>query len=317
MSKNIVVCLDGTWNNAVSQCAPFTNVFLVTNMTSPNGQVKFYTPGVGAHVSWLSKYVYGITGKGVFQAARWGWTQINANYVRGDKIFIFGFSRGAFAARHLAGMLVRLGLGGWQEGVEKDFNKYLESVRKDLNPTTVQEVHFLGLWDCVPGNRIYMYRDHNYALLSKTLEGGIRNFRHAVSKYERRWSFRPLIFQPGPQASFRQHWFPGYHSDVGGGKGAADGLATFSLWWMIREAFECGLRFTNIDCQKHKAGNALSIIQGLDPDQAGVCSDYLSTRLGLVWDRRKREINPSPDALLDFSTLDRCPFGDHDMFDYF
>ena len=163
-----------------------------------------------------------------------------------------------------------------------------------------------------------MWRDRNQGLLAKTLEKGIRNFRHAVSRDERRWSFRPLVFQPGAQESFRQHWFPGYHSDVGGGKGIADGLANFSLWWMIREAFACGLSFTNIDCQKHKAGNALTVLQGVDPDQRGISSDYWTTHCGLVWDRSKRETDPVPDPAPLLSELDSCPLNcGRDMFDYF
>lgn len=140
MARNIVVCMDGTWNNAVSQTPPFTNIHYIFHMTSPVNQVKVYTPGVGAHVGWVSKYVFGIAGKGVFQAARWAWDQVKANYAQGDKIFIFGFSRGAFAARHLAGMIVRFGLEGWQEGVEYTFRKYLKAV-SDPNPGTAQEVH--------------------------------------------------------------------------------------------------------------------------------------------------------------------------------
>ena len=107
----------------------------------------------------------------------------------------------------------------------------------------MQEVHFLGLFDCVPGNRLYTLRDRNDVLNSPILESRIRHFRHAVSSSERRWSFKPIAFRPRPQLSFSQCWFPGSHSDVGGGTGVSEGLSRFSLWWMLREAFGLGFAF--------------------------------------------------------------------------
>lgn len=317
MPKNIVVCLDGTWNNSANVTTGFTNPSVIHQSASPLNQIKFYRHGVGENAGWIAKRLYGIIGKGVFQQARLAWTDVAANYIPGDRIFIFGFSRGAFAARHLAGMIVRFGLKGYPPGqFEHPFREWLKAVTEPC-VTVQQKVHFLGLFDCVPGNRFYAWRDRNPGLNTKTLEPGIIHFRHAVSRDERRWSFRPLLFNCGKQASFAQHWFPGYHSDVGGGKGIADGLASFSLWWMIREAYAQGLAFTNIECSLHRAGHALGVIRNVDPDAAGVCSDYWSTRLGLVWNRSARETDPAPDPTPTFSDLASCPLCDKDMFDYF
>jgi uncharacterized protein (DUF2235 family) len=188
---------------------------------------------------------------------------------------------------------------------------------KRSNPQTQQPVHFLGLFDCVPGNHFYAWRDPDSGLNSPMLEPGILHFRHAVSLSERRWSFRPLIFRRGEQQSFAQHWFPGYHSDVGGGKAIAEGLASFSLWWMMREAYGQGLAFENIQCPHHRGGHALGVIRGVDPSAAGVCSDYWTTHLGLVWNRRGRQLDPSPDESPSFAELDACPRCGNDMFDYF
>ncbi len=321
MPKNIVVFLDGTWNNSVSTDAPPTNVYKLFQMVACKNNMKIYFPGVGAHTGLLGNILYGATGKGVFQAARWAWQQIAANYVDGDKIFIFGFSRGAFAARHLASMIVRYGLKGWNGNIEQTFRQWLASVYTPCKKVQ-QKVHMLGMFDCVPGNHLYLLKDRSFHLNSTNLEPGILNVRHAVSQHERRWSFRPLIFHPNKDCdgySFAQHWFPGYHSDVGGGDGIAEGLASFSLWWMIREAYGLELNFENIDCQTHQNGNGLGVIQNVDPQEAPICSDYWTTRIGLRWDRLKRKTGIVPSRTPRFDLLDKCPRPKckKDMFDYF
>jgi uncharacterized protein (DUF2235 family) len=316
MSKNIVVCIDGTWNNSVSDDAPSTNVHNLFLSLERSNQFKIYYPGVGTHRGWLGKRLDGANGKGVFQIARLAWQQVAANFEPGDRIFIFGFSRGAYAARHLASMIVRRGLKGWQGTLEQEFREWLMDVKRIEFPVRAN-VDFLGLFDCVPGNQLYMLRDRTTQLNSGILENGILHFRHAVSRDERRWSFRPLLFRPSEQLSFAQHWFPGYHSDVGGGTHNASGLASLSLWWMIREAFALGLEFDNINCASHQYGHALGVIRCIDPNEKPITSDYWTTRLGLRWDRKVRERDPLPDDMPRFEELDLCPRCNHEMFDYF
>jgi uncharacterized protein (DUF2235 family) len=323
MPKNIVVFIDGTWLNATSAVTPSTNAYFLSQALSAKNQLNLYFPGVGSGLGKLGKYFHGATGKGVFYTARLAWQQIVANYEDGDRIFIFGFSRGAFAARHLAGMIVRYGLRGWQGSLEETFRDWLAHVCEPC--TKVQkEVHLLGLFDCVPGNQLYVWRDRLRCLNTTRLESGILHVRHAVSKHERRWSFRPLIFDPSKDHdSFAQHWFPGFHSDVGGGVGVADGLAGLSLWWMIREAYGLGLDIKNIDCAFHRSrralkhGHALGVLRAADPDAAPVCSDNWFTRRGLRWNRMERETKVIPDPTPDFALLDECPRCGEEMFDYF
>lgn len=231
-------------------------------------------------------------------------------------MFIFGFSRGAYAARHLASMIVRHGLRGWQGNIEETFRAWLASART-LCAQVKETVHFLGLFDCVPGNQFYILRDRSLHLNASSLEDGILHFRHAVSRHERRWSFRPLLFKQGAQLTFAQHWFSGYHSDVGGGTGVSDGLASFSLWWMIREAHGLGLDFENIECPVHRHGHALGVIRSADPEAEPVCSDYWTTRLGLTWSRPERERSVLLIETPRFHELDECPRCGNPMFDFF
>ena len=253
----------------------------------------------------------------MFETARMAWEFIAGNFVQGDKIFIFGFSRGAFAARHLAGMIVRYGLHGWSGEMETIFRDWLVDVSK---PCTLvkQTVDFLGLFDCVPGNQFFVWRDQSSHLNSPILEPGIQCVRHAVAMNELRWSFKPLIFCNCNSIDFAQHWFPGCHSDVGGGDKVAIGLSSFSQWWMMREAYGKGLDFSNISCPHYRNSHAMSVLSSVDPSENPVCTNYLTTRLGLRLDRAKdATINSNIKPPLKFYDLDVCPRCNHEMFDIF
>src|SRR5579863_705472 len=315
MARNIILLFDGTFNNAIEKNTE-TNIEALKLSISSKDQLKFYYQGVGENVGWINKILWGILGKGVFMAARKAWEDISNNYQEGDKIYIFGFSRGAFAARHLASMLVRYGVTAYRGKIEEGFREYVSNCDKPCDLTR-KEVQFLGLFDCVPGNGLYALRDFNSALNSPKLENGILNFRHAVSTDERRYSFRPILFEKGQQQSFAQHWFPGYHCDVGGYKTNSLGLSSFSLWWMIREAYGIGLDFDNIVCPLHRAGNNLGVIININPEQEPTCSDYLSTKLGLRWNRKTHAVENVPDEKLSFEALDLCPRCGNEMFDFF
>ncbi|WP_292361036.1 DUF2235 domain-containing protein [Mesorhizobium sp.] len=318
MSKRIVVCIDGTWNNAVSQASGGTNIDAIYQSLSKRDQARNYFRGVGEHAGALGKWMFGATGKGVFQTAREAWKWVAGNHERGDRIYIFGFSRGAFAARHLAGMIVRHGLRGWQGNIEEEFREWqVNAVKPCTSPR--EEVYFLGLFDCVPGNQIYVLRDRSGHLNGSQLEPGIRHFRHAMAIHERRWSFRPILFEnTGNQETFRQLWFPGYHSDVGGGANVAEGLASVTLWWMLREAYGLDLEFDNIGCGRlHKHGHALGVLRSADPDQKPVCSDYLTTRLGFKYERSALDPMRQQNIAPPFGELIDCPRCGQEMFDVF
>ncbi|TDG04015.1 DUF2235 domain-containing protein [Paraburkholderia guartelaensis] len=226
----------------------------------------------------------------------------------------FGFSRGAFAARHLASMIVRRGLKGWRGSLEEEYREWLTAVRQ---PCTVvqQRIHMLGLFDCVPGNQFYVLRDRSSHLNIGELEPGIDHFRHAVSIHERRWSFKPIFFRDTGSQSFKQCWFPGYHNDVGGGPGCAEGLAAYSLWWMMREAHGLELNLNHVVCRDHRAGNTLNVIQAVDTLDPPKCSDWITTRCGFAVDRSKlpgaEYVTPAP----DFMDLDECYRCGNEMYD--
>jgi len=318
MSKNLIVGLDGTWNSVFDRVGGHTNIPDLLSWVDRNGQSSTYIAGVGNGLGTFGRTLYGALGRGVFNAARQGWQWLHMNYQAGDHIFIFGFSRGAFAARHLASMVVRHGLRGWQGDIETEFNKWRRTVHQPA-PITQTPVHMLGLFDCVPGNQFYITRDRSHYLNSGELEPGIQNFRHAVAIHERRWSYTPILFQRGLRSgqAFEQRWFPGYHSDVGGGNSAkvANGLAAFSLWWMMREAHGLGLKLNLVTCPHHPGGTHLNVIQTVDTSDPPRCSDWFTTRLGLNAERQRLPQAHLVDKTPDFLDLDECYLCRNEMFD--
>jgi uncharacterized protein (DUF2235 family) len=107
MSKRIAFCGDGTWDSASNR----TNVYkLFKSLTISADQVPIYDDGVGANGDPISRLLGGAFGTGLWEKIKQGYTKISHVYEQGDEIFIFGFSRGAFTARSLAGMIAACGL---------------------------------------------------------------------------------------------------------------------------------------------------------------------------------------------------------------
>lgn len=107
--KRLVLCLDGTWNDRNDS----TNIFHLYTMIGYVGldgkpQITYYDEGVGTH--WWDKITGGLLGTGLDENIRQAYAWLIENYNEGDEIFVFGFSRGAFTARSLSGLLSCCGL---------------------------------------------------------------------------------------------------------------------------------------------------------------------------------------------------------------
>src|SRR5205823_13848725 len=92
-----------------------TNIHHFFSMLDKSQTPAHYWSGVGIGGWAVGNALDATMGRGLFRIMRSAFTFVKGNYQRGDQIFIFGFSRGAFAARHLAGMIARLGLGRFAE----------------------------------------------------------------------------------------------------------------------------------------------------------------------------------------------------------
>ena len=254
MPKNIAVFIDGTDDTFTSGAKNNSNVgILYEACINDARQFKFYSdgPGIGGHI--LASAV----GTGVNVRVQRGYDWCAENYEDGDQIFLFGFSRGAFAARSVAGMIRAVGLLRKDKLSLEDaaFSAYQNAKSdpaaaaafKAANSIEVK-IHFVGVWDTVGSVSIPLALTLNAIPLAPfhdvTLGPHIENAFHAVSIDEQRWDFQPTYFnaylaQPGQ--TVEEVFFPGVHSDVGGGYADDPSLSKITLAWLANRAKEHGL----------------------------------------------------------------------------
>ncbi|QJW88745.1 DUF2235 domain-containing protein [Spirosoma taeanense] len=251
MPKNIVICCDGTWNSATDEefgMPTATNVRLLfqacqTAAESDDKQVTWYQSGIGALGGNSRRAFEGATGTGMGANIRRGYLAIARYYEPGDHIFLFGFSRGAFTARSIAGMIRQVGLVDPDaKVVEKAYrfyesNKYLHNDPKThydypkfkpgRAPGQVR-IHFIGVWDTVGSLgfsfwgwsfNLRFFRNGFHELSPNSITD---NVYHALAMDEIRTSFMPSLWELPQSGEHRpecveQAWFRGVHSDVGGG----------------------------------------------------------------------------------------------------
>ncbi len=250
--RNIVICCDGTSNEFGTQNTNVVKLFGLLKKDDPDAQIVFYDPGVGTISSsqaatWITKKIsillgyacgLGINGN-ILDAYRF----LMNNY-RGetDRLFIFGFSRGAFTARAVAGMLATVGLlpKGSENQVPYALKMYrhgepqLQAAFKAFFSRECVP-HFVGVWDTVKS--VGFFTRHRFPDAESNSQ--IRHGRHAISLNEKRVMFRPLLFGDDP-GRIEQQWFAGDHCGVGGGW-PETGLSDVALKWMLEEAEKADL----------------------------------------------------------------------------
>jgi len=237
MSKNIILCLDGTWNkpdedgHTENEETNVRNLWEILDKTQPKRQVVYYDEGVGSH--WYNSLIGGISGWGLAKNIREAYFELCKHYERGDKIFILGFSRGAYTARSLAGMIYSCGLLNKDQLTEMsiehafDIYKYADKHEKNSfkqNNTNCQ-IEVVGVWDTVGslGIPIGFLKEitNKYLQFHDTkLNKDILHAYHAVSIDEQRETFKPTLWamRAGTDNQvIEQVWFSGVHADVGGG----------------------------------------------------------------------------------------------------
>ena len=259
MGKRIIFCTDGTWDNTGKN----TNVYkLFKALLTTAEQVPYYDDGVGSDGLPLEKLNGGAFGLGLFQKIKDGYTKIAQTYEKGDQIFIFGFSRGAFTARSIAGMIAVCGLptANFTDAVvETAFQAYRN---KDQRPALLAQLNktcslfnapisMVGVWDTVGSLGIPAIfggvSPLIYGFLDTNLHPDVLHAYHALALDERRAEFPATLWtNPSPGQVLEQVWFAGVHCDVGGSyPDDPDGtaLSDITLAWMMGKAAALGLQF--------------------------------------------------------------------------
>ena len=276
-NKRLVICCDGTWNepdqsvdgNAADEAEP-TNVLKVVRGLAPvDGnqvpQVVYYDTGVGTQ-GFPDKYIGGGLGSGMSENIQQAYRFIANNYCEGDELFLFGFSRGAYTVRSLAGFIGVAGLlmkenlrllpeayALYRLHPGKRAGSMVEQRLKEVDePSRIPTpIKFIGVWDTVGAlgaptpllgrltrNRVSFHNTH----LGKDVEHAYQ----ALAVDERRRPFQPVLWTGAPVdgQTIQQAWFTGVHSNIGGGY-RHNALSNITLAWMAGRAASHGLEFTD------------------------------------------------------------------------
>ncbi len=252
MGKNVVVCLDGTGNQFEEDNSNVVKLFRVIKRDA--SQMAYYDPGVGTLadpayktpvVKKINKLLGLAFGRGLTRNVMEAYSFLMDHYEQGDRLFLIGFSRGAYTARVLAGFIHCFGLlePGCQNLIPYAMKLYKA---KKVNFKTMSrfkstygrnvKIDFLGLWDSVST----MGWIYNPVFLPYTTNNKSVHFvRHALAINEKRSFFQEMRWgrKYEDRQNIKEVWFPGVHSDVGGGYYEKEsGLAKIALEWMIEEA---------------------------------------------------------------------------------
>ena len=276
--KNLIVCCDGTWDTPeqTTRCiATPSNVVRLHNAVAEkdeagNDQLEYYHPGVGTEGHWWQKVAGGALGTGLDQNIMSAYRWLGSHYEDGDNVYAFGFSRGAFTARSLIGLIGACGLldlsglpetdiwprieasynlGYRQRKPKTDWASPAWALHRNIGGDVDGSIHFLGVWDTVGALGIpndmaiaNLFDDPTrWAFHDTKLSSAVANARQALALDEQRASFSPTLWtNVSEREGVKQLWFPGVHCDVGGGY-PETGLSDGALKWMLEEAQACGL----------------------------------------------------------------------------
>jgi uncharacterized protein (DUF2235 family) len=299
--KNLIVCLDGTGNEFGDKNSNVVKLCQVLNR-NPVSQIVYYHPGIGTQPEfyeptrwgrlkhWFNKKLDQAIGHGVLKNMMAAYLFLMNNYEPNDRIYIFGFSRGAYTARVLCAMLYKFGLlDRGNDNLVRYATTLLvkrtlknEELTKGFSQTFGREckVHFLGVWDTV--SSVSWLADPPYVQNTKK-NPAICCIRHAVSIDECRAYFRTNLFDHSPpNQDLKEVWFPGIHGDIGGGYLESESaLSKNSFAWMLREAKVAGI-IVDEDDETRILGGGEGYVQ---PSEDGPIHDEmhaLSNLLGLA-----------------------------------
>ncbi|KAF8873256.1 hypothetical protein CPB84DRAFT_1854095 [Gymnopilus junonius] len=247
--RTLVLCFDGTGDQFDDDNSNIVNFFTMLKKDSPEQQLVYYQAGIGTYtipqiakpmMAKLHKLMDTMVGVHLDAHVMGGYEFLMQNYKAGDKIFLFGFSRGAYTARALGGMLHKIGLlpRDNHQQVPFAYKMYSREDQKGLEQSAAfkkafsieVDIELIGVLDTVGSVGLIPKR-----LPFTTFNTHVKNFRQALSLDEHRY------LGGMHSTDVEEVWFLGCHCDVGGGavkNEVRNNLARISLRWMIRECFK-------------------------------------------------------------------------------
>ncbi|MCK0198502.1 DUF2235 domain-containing protein [Ancylobacter sp. 6x-1] len=260
--RRLILCLDGTWND--DRGLAITNVVRLRDMIQPGildqgdgsapvEQRIYYDPGVGTGSDTVEKLLGGSLGLGLGTNVRQAYRFLCQFYEPGDEILVFGFSRGAFTARSLAGYIGASGLlqrdhctpeleaRSWANYRTDPKNRFpAEGVALSAFCHDEVKVALLGVFDTVgtlgiPLEYLNAIGRSRFRFHDTRLSSAVSVSLQALAVDEKRSAFPPALWERPFHANNKvveQVWFPGVHSDIGGGY-EDGGVGAATLRWML------------------------------------------------------------------------------------
>ncbi len=257
-----VVIMDGTLSSLSNEGASNAGqTYKLLCELSPSPQLSLrYEEGI-QWCTWRS-VVDLAAGTGINRQIRRAYGFIASRYRPGDRIFLLGFSRGAYAVRSLAGVIDQIGLLKSPAATESTIRRVFRLYQGTLGSAAAREaiksqchkdakIQMVGVWDTVKALGIqypvlWRLAPQPVDFHNHELGDAICNGFHALALDETRTAFAPVLWtcKPGWKGQLEQAWFRGSHADIGGYVGrfqAARPLSNIPLVWMLNHAETCGL----------------------------------------------------------------------------
>ncbi|GAA6003679.1 hypothetical protein JCM10207_003543 [Rhodosporidiobolus poonsookiae] len=342
--RRLVVCFDGTGNVYGTNITNIPTLFSLLS-EDPSKCIPYYQTGIGTTISthesvWMPGKIVEKIGLALDAGVAWslgshickGYQFLMNHWQPGDRIYIFGFSRGAFTARALAGMLQQVGLlpAGNEESVPLAYSIYKKKETKLTDTETLAEgykrtfsrdvrVEFVGVFDTVSSVGALIPRTLPFAAGTNY----IHHFRHACALDECRARYNPQPWvdddpscptgacDEHPSTSIKEVWFAGAHSNCGGGEfpygpdgDAKPSLSHLPLRWMLREAVEHGLELDTARVASSPLFSAFWAAAGkaLEAREGGSMPEKLAAYLKSAKDRNP-DLNEQVAACVFFAAM--------------
>ncbi|SFI51158.1 DUF2235 domain-containing protein [Celeribacter neptunius] len=259
-----VILMDGTLSSLTPGLE--TNTGLSYKLLSEVAQEANMLVRYEAGIQWDSwrDTMDVIEGRGINRQIQRVYGALASRYRPGDRIYLFGYSRGAYAVRSLSGLIDMIGLLRDEEATERNIRDAYRHYQTAPHSEAARafskahcydktEIEFLGVWDTVSAVGLHMPIVWRYSSVFHIFHDympatNVKRVYHALAYHEARSAYAPVLFRTNPDLpgqKLQQMWFPGSHGDIGGqlsGYNPERRISNATLVWMLDKAEGAGLQ---------------------------------------------------------------------------